>query len=178
MKFVLGFALGIVTVVVAGLAFIYSGVYNVAATDAHNPAVRWALHTTMHRSINARGENIQVPAAFDEAQVRRGSRKFDEICVTCHGGPGVSSSAIGAGLRPDPPDLSEKVQQWSRAELFWIVKNGIKMTGMPGLGPTHSDEDLWAIVAFLDRLPVLSPEEYEQMTDDVRDPNAPAREQR
>ena len=67
------------------------------------------------------------------------------------------------GFYHEPPDLSKGIDEWSPAELFWIIKNGIKMSAMPAFGPTHKDEELWAIVAFLRRLPNLSPDEYKEM---------------
>lgn len=132
----------IVLLVVIVVLFIYSGIYNVAATDSHNVVVRWALNTTMVRSVRAHAEEIAAPPLTDAAMVRKGGRHFQESCQTCHGAPGVARSEIGQGLRPSPPDLSEHARNWSPAELFWIVKNGLKMTGMPAWGPTHSDEDL------------------------------------
>jgi hypothetical protein len=58
---------------------------------------------------------------------------------------------------------TEAAKEWSTAELFWIVKHGVKMTGMPAFGPTHSDERLWTVVAFLKQLPQISPEKYTEM---------------
>jgi len=162
-KIFLGFILGIVAVFLAGIAFVYSGIYDVGATAPHNPAVRWALHTTMHNSVTARAEDIRPTQRFDEDQVRKGLEHFSETCVMCHGAPGVEPSEVGQGLRPEPPDLAEAAKKWAPAELFWIVKHGVKMTGMPGFGPTHADEDLWAVVAFLGRLPNMSPEGYRAM---------------
>jgi len=148
--------LGLATVIVAGIIFIYSGIYDIAATEPHNPVARWALSTTMQRSVTAHAAEVEVPATFTKEQFRRGLEHFEETCATCHRGPGVASSEVGRGLRPEPPDLATAVPEWSPAELFWIVKHGIKMSGMPGFGPTHGDEDLWAVVAFLGRLPTLS----------------------
>lgn len=163
MKIVLGFVLGILAVILGAIAFFYSGIYNVAATEPHNPVVRWALQTTMENSVTARAEDITASQRFDEDQVRKGAEHFSETCVICHGAPGVEPSEVGKGLRPDPPDLAKAVKEWAPAELFWIVKHGVKMTGMPAFGPTHGDEDLWAVVAFLGRLPTMSPAEYQAM---------------
>lgn len=90
---------------------------------------------------------------------------FDDMCVQCHGAPGKDPSIVGKGLNPPPPWLPGTVQRWTRAELFWIVKNGVKMTGMPAFGPTHSDEDLWLLVAFLQRLPNIKPEEFRELSE-------------
>jgi mono/diheme cytochrome c family protein len=86
------------------------------------------------------------------------------MCVTCHGAPGVDASEAGEGLNPAAPDLSTgKVQKRSDGELFWLVQGGIRMTGMPAFGPTHNDEEIWKIVAFVRRLPALSPEEQQEL---------------
>ena len=86
------------------------------------------------------------------------------MCVTCHGAPGVDASEAGEGLNPPAPDLTTgKVQKRTDGELFWLVQGGIRMTGMPAFGPTHKDEEIWKIVAFLRRLPALSPEETREL---------------
>lgn len=154
----------IVVLIGAAILFIYSGIFNIAASDPHNPAVRWVLETTMRQSVKARAEEVAVPELGDPAMVARGGRHYRESCQTCHAGPGVERSEMGRGMRPTPPRLAREVTHWSSAELFWIVKHGIKMTGMPAWGESHGDEDLWAIVAFLERLPKLSPQEYQQLT--------------
>lgn len=141
------------------LAFIYSGVYNVAASAGHTAPVRWALLTLQERSVEAHAGDVVAPA-LDSARAVAGAGEYDEMCVGCHGAPGVEQSWLGKGMEPEPPDLSETVGEWSDGELFWILDHGIKLAGMPGFGVTHADEDLWNTVAFLRRLPDLSPAEY------------------
>lgn len=72
---------------------------------------------------------------------------------------------FGFILYPPPPDLTlaAVVDRWSDAELYWIVKNGIEHTGMIGLGPTHTDEEIWSVSAFVRQLPTMSPAEYQAM---------------
>jgi mono/diheme cytochrome c family protein len=84
------------------------------------------------------------------------------MCVTCHGAPGVDREEIGKGLNPEPPRLEKIVANWTDAELFWTVKNGIRMTGMPGFGGTHTDAEVRSIVSFVRRLPRMSPQEYQR----------------
>ncbi len=153
----------IIVVIAAGLIFIYSGTYNIAASVGHYGFVRWVLSTTMENSVRSHAAGIEVPnlETFDR---QKGLRHFAEMCVLCHGAPGVKPSAIGKGLVPDPPELSEVVHEWTPGELFWIVKNGIKMSGMPAFGLTHPDEDIWTMVAFIRQLPDITPEEYQAMT--------------
>jgi mono/diheme cytochrome c family protein len=148
---------------VAALVFVYSGEYNVAASEPHSAIERWALETTMENSVRDHAAGIQVPPLDEPSLTRSGFHHFQEMCVTCHGAPGQERSEIGKGLTPTPPELSEAIPNWTEAELYWIVKHGIKMSGMPAFGRTHSDKEIWGIVAFLRRLPALSPEEYQAL---------------
>jgi mono/diheme cytochrome c family protein len=75
----------------------------------------------------------------------------------------MKATEIHKGLQPEPPELYEGLDEWKPNELFWIVKNGVKMTGMPAWGPTHSDEKIWAIVAFLEKLPHMNAAQYKAM---------------
>ena len=147
----------------ACLGVVYSGVYNVSATKGHGPFEHWLLNTTMKSSVRRHAEDIAVPDLTNPKLMQLGFHHYDEMCVSCHGAPGVPPAELAKGLTPRPPALAEEDEQWSPAELYWIVKNGIKMTGMPAWGPTHGDKDLWAIVAFLRELPALSPQEYRLM---------------
>ncbi len=149
--------------------FIYSGVYNVAATEPHARPVEWALRTTMENSIRAHAEGIEVPAGVnlrDRAVAERAIGHYSVACAMCHAAPG-EGRAPWMVIYPEPPDLTKKevVSRWSDAELYWIVKHGIKDTGMLALGPTHKEEDLWAVTAFVRQLPEMSPEEYRAMVE-------------
>lgn len=152
--------------VVVGAVYIWSGAYNVAAVEPHSTAVAWLLETFRDRSIAAHSEDVQPPALTDPDLVRTGFQHYHSMCVICHGAPGQEPSEIGKGLNPAPPKLdAEAVQAWGDAELYWIIRNGIKMTGMPAFGATHGEEALWAIVAFLRRLPEMGPQEYSAMVE-------------
>jgi len=141
----------------------YSGVINVAATNPHNPITAYILGTTMDNSVRAHAQRITVPPLDDERTFMDGFRHYREMCVGCHLAPGVKSSEIRKGLMPEPPKLQEVVEEWKPNELFWVIKNGVKMTGMPAWGPTHSDEKIWAMVAFLEKLPHMTVAQYKEM---------------
>jgi len=88
------------------------------------------------------------------------------MCFSCHGAPGHKPSEIGRGLNPKPPQLdAEEIQGRSDAELYWIIKNGVRMTGMPAFGPTHEEKELWSIIAFLRRLPEMDAKAYDAMVE-------------
>jgi mono/diheme cytochrome c family protein len=146
-----------------GFAAIYTGAYDVAATSPHWPVTGWLMETARIRSIKAHAAGIQVPPGFDNpANIPTGVEHFAAHCAVCHGAPGVPRGDIGQGLYPAPPDLAKTAPLYSGAELFWIVKNGIKMTGMPAWGD-HSDAELWATVAFVKKLPGMSEQDYARL---------------
>jgi mono/diheme cytochrome c family protein len=147
--------------VAAGLLWMYSGAVDVAATSPHWAVTRWLLATARTRSIERHAGDVQPPASLDDPQrIADGAASYDEMCAGCHGAPGRERSEIAKGLNPAPPELDEEADEWSPAQVFWVVQHGIRMTGMPGFGPTHSDEALWQIVAFVERLPDLTPDAY------------------
>jgi mono/diheme cytochrome c family protein len=161
MKFLSGFVAAILLAFIGGVALIYSGAYNVAADREHIRIAKWILGTAMTNSVKAHADAAMPPAGFDANEhVREGFRLFDEMCVQCHGAPGKQPGEVGQGLRPEPPELSEVVRRWSPAQLFWIVKHGIIATGMPAFGSTHTERELWDLVAFVRKLPGMSPGEY------------------
>lgn len=138
-----------ITVTLVMLLFILSGIYNVSQTSEHNPLVRWALKTTQFRSVHQRAEEIAIPPLNDSSMIVSGFIHYNSMCTMCHGAPGQSPGDLASGLTPEPPLLFEEAEEEAPGELFWIIKNGIKFTSMPAFGPTHTDQDIWNIVAFL-----------------------------
>jgi mono/diheme cytochrome c family protein len=162
MKFIGGFVTALAISALVAIMVVVSGIYNVSATVPHTELERLILNSTMHYSVRAHaGEDSQK--SWSDGQVREGFKEYNDMCIICHGAPGKERSKIGKGLRPEPPNLAETSRHWNNAQLFWIVKNGIKMTGMPAFGPTHQDEEIWNIVGFVRRLPQLSAEDFEAM---------------
>jgi len=149
--------------IVIGLGVLYSGIVDVAASYPHATLTRWLLHTGMKESVHYHARGIKVPPLNRPDMVMMGFRHYREMCVKCHLAPGVKSSEIRQGLMPKPPKLQQVVKRWKPAELFWIVKNGIRMTAMSAWGETHSDDKIWDIVAFLERLPGMTAAQYQQM---------------
>jgi mono/diheme cytochrome c family protein len=147
----------------AAAAVIYTGAYDVAATNRHWSATTWLLETARVRSIKAHAAGIAVPAGYDEqAKVLSAVGHFSEHCAVCHGAPGVDRNDLVEGMYPQPPDLTNVSKRYTPAELFWIIKNGIKMSGMPSMAD-DGDDVLWATVGFLERLPGMSPDDYNDL---------------
>lgn len=153
----------VLIIAATGVWFIYSGTYNIAATHPHTEFGRWLFTTVRDQSINERGDTIRVPDLADSKLVEAGARHYASTCERCHGAPGEKLSEIARGLNPLPPELhtGEMQRKYSYAELYWIVEHGIRMTGMPAFGPTHAEKDLWAIIAFVKRLPEITAKEYD-----------------
>jgi len=145
------------------IGFAYSGIYNVGASASHGGFVDWLLSTTSHASIERRANEIEVPELADESLVLAGINDFNSMCAGCHGAPGKDPEAMGQGLNPPAPDLAEEAAELTPAELFWVTKNGIRMTGMPAWGATHDDESIWPVVAFMIRLPELDEASYQEL---------------
>jgi mono/diheme cytochrome c family protein len=145
--------------------FVWWGGYNVAATVPHWKVTHWFLEEMRERSISAHSRGIIVPSLNNPKLVEAGFKDYHEMCRLCHGAPGYSRTEIAKGLYPPPPDLTKEefAKGANSAELYWVIKNGIKMTGMPAFGPTHSEDQLLGIVAFVRRLPNLKPEEYKAL---------------
>jgi mono/diheme cytochrome c family protein len=138
----------------------YSGIPDVSATKPEGSIADWFLNTTKDHSIHSRAQSIAVPSLYDSSLVATGIKYYNEMCVTCHGVPGREPDKLAKGLNPPAPDLTGLVTDLSPGEMFLIVKDGIKMTGMPAWGPTNSDSSIWAMVAFLQRSQTLTPETY------------------
>jgi mono/diheme cytochrome c family protein len=153
-----------IIVAVGAAVFFFGGYFSVAATDEDPALVNWAL-------IKTRAASIQRHAGFtpsiniaDPTVIQAGARAYTERgCVNCHGAPGATWQKFSEGLRPDPPDLKEIAPQREPGQLFWVIKNGIKMTGMPSFQLAGvDDKEIWSIVAFVKKLPEVSEDDYKK----------------
>jgi mono/diheme cytochrome c family protein len=145
-------------------AVVYGGLYNVAATSQHTQPVHTLLETAMRQSVRLRARAVEVPRLDDPQLVLRGAACFRDKCQQCHGGPGTAQGDIGKSMQPLPGPLVDARHHWKARELYWVTKHGIKMSGMPAWEYRLAEEDLWAVVAFLERLPDLTAREYAEHT--------------
>ena len=152
-------------------AFLYSGLYPMGADNKHFAVTYWALETLRERSIARAIRDIQVPSLNDPQQLLTGGQDYNAMCSGCHLQPNKINSDLSLGLYPQPPNLSLEPTKGlygdanaRAARHFWYIKHGIKASGMPAWGMTHSDERIWAMVAFIQRLPSLTPEQYQILT--------------
>lgn len=159
---------------VGALAFVYSGIYPIAASRPHTLLSRWLLTTVMTRSVQRAASGIRAPRLNDARLVQRGVALYHRDCQVCHGAPGVAAEQIGRGINPDPPRLERVGAKWTDGEVYWIIRNGLKMSGMPAMGAARRPADTWALVAFIRRMRWLSPGEYALMVRAVSGDSAAA----
>lgn len=155
-KFFWGLVVGILLWPVVGLVIIISGAWNVGATAGPGTAEAVLAGFTVDRSVAMRAPTGDNPVAGQPQAVVDGLHHYREMCIGCHGGPGIKPDEFALGLNPAAPDLDDEVSDLTDGQLFWIVKHGIRMTGMPAFAPTHSDDDIWKIVAAVRSLDHLS----------------------
>jgi mono/diheme cytochrome c family protein len=146
-----------------GVAFIGSGVYNIGADDHHTKIVLAIIEQLRDRSIAARSKSIETHYVEDPQRIALGAQRYAMLCVGCHLAPGVTKSDVRQGLYPHPPNLAQEELQEAR-RTFWIVKHGIKMSAMPAWGKTLDDETIWNVVAFVRKMPDMTPETYQQLS--------------
>ncbi|HEX6003152.1 MAG TPA: c-type cytochrome [Burkholderiales bacterium] len=149
---------------IGATAFVWSGLYDVSATDQHLPPTYWVLDKAMRRSIAQRGKEIAVPPLGTPEQLAHGLALYRAHCVQCHGAPGVAPQPFALGLTPLPAPLMHTGREWAPGDIYWVVKYGLKMTGMPAWEFRMSDEDIWAVVALVKQLPTYSPQAYRDAT--------------
>lgn len=149
--------------VLATLLIAWSGLFNVAASRGHWAIVEWFLAFVMRNSVETRALAVSVPPLDDRDLVRLGAGHFHGGCAYCHGAPTTPISPVARHMLPPPPDLSTAARDWKAGELFWIVKHGIKYTGMPSWVALDRDDEVWAVVAFLRKLPDLDAQRYRDL---------------
>jgi cytochrome c553 len=146
-----------------GFAVAASGVVPLKASGGHWRITNWLLHFTMERSVATHSIPIDVPRLDHPALIKRGATHYDLGCSPCHGNVDATTPRIPQAMLPPPPPLPGRVSRWQPEELFYIIKHGVKFTGMPAWPAQQRDDEVWAVVAFLQRLPALGSEEYRHL---------------
>lgn len=157
-------------IVLGTAATIWTGLYPVGADSPHSVVVLEFLTLARERSIARASRDVSVPKLDLPEHLVAGAADYEAMCAGCHLSPTLSRTDLSLGMYPQPPDLTRVRSSVSRDSAeesrrrFWIIKHGIKASGMPAWGPTHDDERIWAMVALLDRLPELTPQQYRVLT--------------
>jgi mono/diheme cytochrome c family protein len=140
-------------------AVVWSGAYNVGADDPHWSATYRVLEVARQRSIAVRAADIEVPDLSDAELIRSGAGNYSAMCVTCHLSPDAAETELSIGLYPRPPRW-DALGQTDPAEAFWVLKHGIKASGMPAWGKSMDDRYLWGMVAFMQQFPSMTAAQY------------------
>jgi mono/diheme cytochrome c family protein len=149
--------------IICAVLFVESGLYNIGADDHHTKFVFGIILQLRNRSIELRSRDIQVHEITDQRRLASGAQRYSELCSGCHLAPGSPKSDMRIGMYPHPPTLAqEEAQEPKRA--FWIIKHGIKMSAMPSWAKVLDDNAIWEIVAFVRRMPDMSPEAYQELS--------------
>lgn len=148
-------------ILLAVIGFAWSGLYNIGADVPHSPLTYRFLTMVREHSVQRHAEAISVPNLQDPSLILKGAGQYAAMCTGCHLAPGMHDSEIRAGLYPQPPDLSQT--HVDPREAFWVIKHGIKMSAMPAWGATHDDMTIWSMVAFLQKLPTMTPVQYKEI---------------
>jgi mono/diheme cytochrome c family protein len=163
MRVIFGFLLALVLGAVAMAAWIASGRYDISAREGASPATERLADWAKRQSVRAHAQHITAPPLADPILIEDGARHYRDHCVQCHGAPGAPSADFARAMRPEPTDLA-KSTGWTSAQTFWIIQNGLKMSGMPAYHATMVDGEIWGVVAFVEQLPQMDPAKYQAMT--------------
>jgi mono/diheme cytochrome c family protein len=166
-RFLTGFLIGGASaLVVAGagaFAFSQSGLYNVGAAMPHTDFTEWLTQGTMIRSVRLHAKGVRAPEHFTDAEVISGFCQYETHCLSCHGAAGVANETWVNGMEPSPPYLLDAARKWTRPQLFWIISNGIKMTGMPAWRRAMTDAEMWSIVAYIEATAKIPPKTFARL---------------
>nr|WP_246318953.1 c-type cytochrome [Peteryoungia desertarenae] len=153
---------------------VWSGLYNVAASRDHLQVTTWMLERVREQSIATQAMGIEAPLLDDDGMVRLGAAHYEAGCVPCHNRPGNAINPIVEGMLPSPPKLTSALEERKPETIYWIVKHGLKYTGMPAWPDQTRDDEVWAVTAFLQTLQRPSDQQYldlagvRRISDDVR----------
>ncbi len=157
------------TLIVAALLVTFlvawSGLFNVSAKEKHWSITTNLLEFVRERSIEVRADDIEVPKNLsDTDMISKGAKNFDAMCAQCHLSPITQPTELSIGLYPQPPVFYKaKHGDHNSQNTFWVIKNGLKLTGMPAWGDFHTDEQMWEMVAFLKTIKGMPADEYRQL---------------
>ena len=143
-----------------GMAFAWSGIFNVAASSGHWAVTNWFLHWVMRNSVKTHAAVSTPETIIDRSGMVSAAGHFAQSCASCHGAPGVRPLPVMQRATPHAPNLSVNAREWTDRQLFWILRHGVKFSGMPAWGTDGRDDEIKRMVAFVRALPVMTPAQY------------------
>ena len=157
----------LIVLVLGAFLYAWSGLYNISATEPHWAITSSFIEILRDRSIDAYSDGVQTPDLREPKLKEAAFPHYHEMCRLCHGAPQYPPEEFAKGLYPAPPSMTEGHIQEERSQdqFYWIVKHGLKMTGMPAFGSTHDEKELWGLAALAWEMPHMTPERYRQVID-------------
>lgn len=140
-----------------------SGIIPIKASSGHWAITSWFLQFSKHRSVATHTLGMESPPLDESGLLLKGAGTYEINCRACHGSPSVPYPRIAQQMTPRPPYLPSTIGNWEAEELFYIVKHGIKFTGMPAWPARQRDDEVWAMVAFLQKFSSLRDDEYRRL---------------
>ena len=144
----------------SALLVAWIGFFNIGASSGHWKITEWFLELAMRSAIRTYALAVDAPDALPKDALIPAAGHYREGCAFCHGAPGVPRNSAVLAMLPVPPELSPTVDDWTDAQLFRIVKHGIRFTGMPAWPSQARGDEVWMMVAFLRALPGLDSDAY------------------
>jgi len=152
----------VLVIITAGLAIVIRG--GVSARTAPTATEAMLARTMRRLAIPASARGLRNPLPLTPAALNDGRDHFADHCAGCHANDGSGKTDIGESLYPKAPDMREpRTQRLSDGEIFYIIKNGVLLTGMPAWGGERDGDDNWKLVHFIRHLPRITPAEIEEM---------------
>ena len=154
----------LVLTAIGGFLGAASGIIPIKASSGHWAITRWFLQFSKQRSVATHTLGTEAPPLDKPSLVLKGAGAYEMNCRACHGSPSLPHPRVAQHMTPRPPYLPSTIGKWEPEELFYIVKHGIKFTGMPAWpSALQRDDEVWAMVAFLQKFPNLKDDEYRRL---------------
>jgi len=167
-------------VLIGGSGLLYFLNSGVSAKEQPGRIEEFVAGRARNMAIARRAKSLTNPVEYSGEIIADGRGHFADHCASCHANDGSGDTPIGRGMWPKPPDMRlDRTQNLSDGELFWIIENGIRFTGMPAwsTGTKEGETASWHLVHFIRRLPKLTPEELADMESLNPKPPAEIRQQ-
>lgn len=159
-KFIIGVVVGLIIPAVAGYVYLAYGFAPIATSAKPMPFEETAAKMILRSHIKAEAPKKDVPVKADETNLAQGAAIYTDNCAFCHGVPDTPATKAAKGMFPLPPQLfshDEMVTDDPEGVTYWKVKNGIRMTGMPGFGEMLTDTQMWQVSVLLKNADKISP---------------------
>ncbi len=157
-----GFILGVIFTIVVGLGcvylFLYMGKLPMGADNPPGNIEKSMANMAVDSHVEHNADKQENPTQINSANLIEGAHEYEDHCAFCHGGAQALVSPMSSKFNPPVPQIINRPPHDPDANLFWITKHGIRLTGMPSWSGILTDDEIWKIVAFVKRSKSLPPD--------------------